>query len=204
MRLVVPRRPRSIERALAAAGAASPTFDDAARHGEGPSRYAHDRLEGVVGHGADGFTSARRGLATWAAHAAPGLHVFPPSAPIAEGVTCLVTFGTPLLALAAPCRVTRVLDEERRFGFTYATLPGHPVDGVESFVVELDALDDVRFTVEARSRPAGALGRAAAPIGRRVQRRVAAGYLRSLGRHVAAHAQGDSGAERRDAPEVGA
>ncbi len=189
MRLVVPLRPRSIARARAAASAASPTFDDAANEGEGPSRYAHDRVEGVVGHGVGDFAAARTGLSTWAAHAMPGLRVFPPSVPLAEGVTCLVTFGTPLLALVAPCRVTRVLDEERRFGFTYATLPGHPEEGEESFVVEMDVLDDVRFTIEARSRAASALGRATAPIGRRVQHRVAAGYLRSLDQYVARSAQ---------------
>jgi uncharacterized protein (UPF0548 family) len=186
---VVPLRPRSIERALAAASAASPTFDDAAHEGEEPSRYAHDRVEGVVGHGVGDFAAARSGLSIWAAHEMPGLGVFPPSVPLAEGVTCLVTFGTRLLALVAPCRVTRVLDEERRFGFTYATLPGHPEEGEESFVIEMDVLDDVRFTIEARSRPAGALGRATAPIGRRVQHRVAAGYLRSLEQHVARSAR---------------
>jgi uncharacterized protein (UPF0548 family) len=189
VRLVVPLRPRSIERALAAAGATSPTFDGAAHDDVGPSRYAYDRVEGVVGHGSGDFAAARKGLSTWAAHTAPSLRVFPPSAPLAEGVTCLVTFGTPLLALVAPCRVTRVLDEERRFGFTYATLPGHPEEGEESFVVETDVRDDVRFAIAARSRPASALGRATAPVGRRVQHRVAAGYLRSLEQYVARSAQ---------------
>ncbi len=186
MRLVVPCRARSIERALAAAAAASPTYADrVAGDDRAPSRYAHDRVEGVVGHGARDFAAARTGLLAWAAHAAPGLRVFASSAPLAEGVTCLVAFGTPLLALAAPCRVTGVLDEPRRSGFTYATLPGHPEEGEESFVVELDVLDDVRFTVEARSRPGSALVAAGAPLGRWVQHRVALGYLRSLERHVA-------------------
>lgn len=188
MRLVVPLHLGSLERALAAARTAAPTFDGAAREDLGPSRYAFDRLEGVVGHGEADFAAAREGLSTWAAHAVHGLRVFPSFAPVAVGATCLVTFGTPLLALVAPCRVTRVLDEPRRAGFTYATLPGHPEEGEESFVAELDVLDDVRFTIEARSRPASALGRATAPVGRRVQHRVAAAYLRALERHVAASA----------------
>ena len=190
MRLVVPLRPRSIERALAVARAASPTFDDAAHEDEGTSRSAHDRVEGVVGHGVQDFAAARTGLSTWAAHAAPGLRVFPPSAPLADGATCLVTFGTPLLALVAPCRVTRVLDEERRFGFTYATLPGHPEEGEESFVCALEDGGDVRFTIEARSRPGSALVRAAAPINRRVQRHMAGAYLDALRRHVRRAARG--------------
>jgi uncharacterized protein (UPF0548 family) len=189
MRFVVPRHPRSIERVLVAARAAAPTFDDAPGRLGGPTRYVRDRLEGVVGHGDRDFGAARSGLSTWAAHAAPGLRVFPWAARLAEGETCLVTFGTPFLALAAPCRVTRVLDEARRFGFTYATLPGHPEEGEESFVVEMDVLDDVRFTIEARSRPGSALVRATAPVNRRVQRRVAAGYLRSLEQYVARSAK---------------
>jgi uncharacterized protein (UPF0548 family) len=189
VRFVIPRHPRSIERALVAARAASPTFDEVAGGDGGPTRYARDRFEGVVGHGDRDFAAARSGLSTWAAHAAPGLRVFPWTARLAEGETCLVTFGTPFLALAAPCRVTRVFDETRRFGFTYATLPGHPEVGEESFVVEMDVLDDVRFTIEARSRPGGALVRATAPFNRRVQRRVAAGYLRSLEQYVARSTQ---------------
>lgn len=185
MTVVVPRSARSVERALRLAAAASPTFDDRTDVGGVPSRFARDHLEGVVGHGERAFAAARTGLSTWATHAAAGLHAFPSSAPLAEGVTCLVTFGTPVLALGAPCRVTRVLDEPRRYGFTYATLPGHPEIGEESFVVELDRDDDVRFAIEARSRPGGALLAAAAPVGRRLQHRVAAGYLRSLERHVA-------------------
>jgi uncharacterized protein (UPF0548 family) len=184
VRLVVPLRPRSIERVLALATASSPTFDNAVRERSGPLRYAYDHLDGVVGHGEHDFAAAREGLSTWAAHAAPGLRVFPSSMPLAVGVSCLVTIGTPILALAAPCRVTSVLDEPRRFGFTYATLPGHPEEGEESFVVEMDVLDDVRFAIEARSRPSGSLVRAMAPITRRAQHRVAAGYLRSLEEHV--------------------
>jgi uncharacterized protein (UPF0548 family) len=187
VRLVEPLRPRSIERALAAAVAATPTYDDAVRAG-GPSRYSLDRLEGVVGHGDRDLAAARTGLRSWATHTAAGLRVFPSSETMAVGITCLVTFGIPLLAIAAPCRVTRVIDEPRRAGFTYATLPGHPEEGEESFVVAMDVLGDVRFTIEARSRPSSALGRAAAPIGRRVQHRVAAGYLRSLGQFVAREA----------------
>ncbi|HEV3213564.1 MAG TPA: DUF1990 domain-containing protein [Acidimicrobiales bacterium] len=189
MRLVVPASRRSIERTVARAATAPPTVATQPGAVLDP-RYVHDRLEGVVGHGERDFTTAASGLRTWATHRVRGVRVFPTGAPVASGATRVVTFGTPLVAIAAPCRVTEVVDEPRRAGFTYVTLRGHPEEGEESFVVELDANDDVRCTITARSRPGSRLVRATAPVNRYVQHRVARGYLRALERHVAAQPVG--------------
>lgn len=184
MRLVAPASTRSIDRAIALAAADAPTFDPGNLEGELAARYEHDRRVGVVGHGADDFAAAASALRAWAAHDVLGVQVFPARSPVALGATYLVTFGTPLLAIAAPCRVADVVDTPRRYGFTYVTLRGHPEEGEESFVLELDALGDVRFTIEARSRPRSALLRATAPVNRLVQHYVARGYLRAMQRHV--------------------
>ena len=90
------------------------------------------------------------------------------------------------MAIGAPCRVSSVLDEERRWGFAYVTLPGHPEQGEELFTVDLDHRGVVRFVVAATSRPAGPLERLGAPIARRVQsRRHPRLPPRALARHVA-------------------
>ena len=183
MRLVVPSSKRSVERALARASTARATYDPA--NVEHPG-FEHDRLEAIVGHGEDDFAAARDGLTILATHVVPGVRVLPVRAKVALGATLVVTLGSPLLAIAAPCRISEVIDEPRRAGFAYVTLEGHPEVGEESFIVEHDVLGDVRFTVEARSRPGSAIVRATRQISHLVQRGVSRGYVRSLERHVAA------------------
>ena len=182
VRFVVPSSSRSVERALARASTSRVTYDPGVAEHTG---FEHDRFEAPVGHGDDDFAAARDGLTSWAAHDLPGVRVFPRRVPVALGATHLVTLGSSLLAIAAPCRISQVIDEPRRAGFAYVTLEGHPEKGTESFVVELDALGDVRFTVEARSRPGSAIVRVGSGPSRVVQHRIARGYVRSLERHVA-------------------
>ena len=183
MRLVVPARATSTARALQRAAATSPTYAPDAE-GTDHDRFAHDRYAAVVGRGVGDFDAARTGLRQWRAHELRGVRVLP-RVPPEPGATHLVTFGTPLMAIGAPCRVSSVLDEERRWGFAYVTLPGHPEQGEESFTVDLDHRGVVRFVVAATSRPAGPLERLGAPIARRVQSGVTRAYLRALARHVA-------------------
>ena len=85
----------------------------------------------------------------------------------------------------AACRIVAVVDEPRRFGFAYGTLPLHPESGEEAFLVDRGEDDVVRFRVVAASRPAHPLARLGAPVARRVQRRITAGYLEGLRRAVA-------------------
>jgi len=181
----VPCSRRSIEHALALAEAAAPTYEAPSSSDARAPRYSLDLHERVIGRGEQDFALAASGLRRWATHEVPGVRVFPAGSPVAQDATCLVTFGTPLLAIAAPCRVTEVVDDARRVGFTYVTLRGHPEEGEETFLVELDGRGEVRCTITARSRPGSRLVAATARVNRLVQHRVARGYLRSLERHVA-------------------
>ena len=56
-----------------------------------------------------------------------------------------------------------VVNEPRRAGFAYGTLPGHPESGEESFVVEHLADDRVVLCIRAFSRPASWLFRIGYP-----------------------------------------
>ena len=51
------------------------------------------------------------------------------------------------------CRIISVTHDTRRYGFTYATLPGHVEMGEERFLVEWDADDRVWYQIRAVSRP---------------------------------------------------
>lgn len=90
--------------------------------------------------------------------------------------------------LHVPTVVTGVVSSPERVGFTYATLPGHPEAGTESFTVERRsaagdrAVDEIWFVVDAVSRPASLLARASGPAGRIAQRAATRAYLWAAGR----------------------
>jgi uncharacterized protein (UPF0548 family) len=152
--------------------------------GTKPVGFHHDRYETDLGHGPEIFQRAVAGLKAWETHRLPGVRVFPAGQEIQPGVTVVVTLGTSLLALAAPCRIVGVVDEESRWGFAYGTLPGHPERGEEAFVVSIASNETVRFEVVAFSRPDVLIVRISGPIGRAMQKGGTNGYLRSLRRFV--------------------
>jgi uncharacterized protein (UPF0548 family) len=186
MELVRPASIESINRLLATSVDAEPTYSEcgATLRGERPPGYRHDSYEADLGKGRAAFLRALIGLQTWKGHRVPGIDVFPHSTPIEPGATVVVTLGTPWLALAAPCRIVRVLDEPNRWGFAYGTLPGHPEQGEESFVVSIGGDDAVRFRVTAFSRPGERIARLAGPVARAVQTAGTNGYLKALQRFV--------------------
>jgi uncharacterized protein (UPF0548 family) len=174
-------------------GQTEPTYADigATLDGHQPEGFRHERDETIVGSGREAFRRAVRGLETWEAHRLPGVRVFPADREIVTGATVVVTLGTPRVALAAPCRVVRVIDRPDRWGFAYGTLPGHPEEGEEAFVVSLSPDARVRFEIVAFSRPGDALVRLAGPIGRGLQRQATHRYLRALARFVDPERQED-------------
>lgn len=165
---------------------AEPTYEDigATLAGKRPDGFHHDRYEAALGAGSRDFQRAVTGLKTWQAHRLPGMRVFPVDKEIRTGATVIVTLGTPLVALAAPCRIVTVIDGQTRWGFAYGTLPGHPEQGEEAFVVSISPDQIVRFEIEAFSRPGDPLVRLSGPVGRGFQRGGTSGYLRALKRFV--------------------
>jgi uncharacterized protein (UPF0548 family) len=145
-----------------------------------PPGYHHVDEEKIVGRGPDAFARASTGLQTWQAHQIRGVRVFPPDTPPREGATVVVTLGTGLASIVAPCRIIAVVDEPARFGFAYGTLPGHPEQGEESFIATLAEDGLVRFGIKAFSRPGDPLTRVAGPIGRGLQSIATKHYLRAL------------------------
>ena len=165
---------------------AEPTYADigGTLAGVRPEGFHHDSYETLLGHGPGVFERAVKGLKTWEAHRMPGIRVFPEDREITTGATIVVTLGTPFVALAVPCRIVTVMDGQVRWGFAYGTLPGHPEQGEEAFVVSIAPDESVRFEITAFSRPADPLVRLSGPIGRGFQMGGTKGYLRALRRYV--------------------
>ena len=175
-----------MERLLERLETARLTYDDvgATLAGKRPEGFHHDRYDAVVGQGAEAFQRAITGLKTWKAHRLPGMRVFPAGLEVRNGATVVVTVGTPVAAIAAPCRIVGIVDGQTRWGFAYGTLPGHPEQGEELFAVSIAPDESVHFEIEALSRPADALVRLGGPIGRGVQRGATGAYLNALKRFV--------------------
>jgi uncharacterized protein (UPF0548 family) len=151
-----------------------------------PAGFHHLARSGVVGHGQADFDAAVQAVLGWGAQRGSGVRV-EPSSPVARPGTVLrLHLGPGPLAVIAPARVVYVVDEPRRGGFAYGTLPGHPESGEESFLVELRAEDVVVFTVGSYSRPGTLLTRVAGPVNRAFQRFMAGRYLAAVRRAVEA------------------
>lgn len=119
-------------------------------------------------------------LLTWRMHEGAGVRVRRTANRIATGteVTCRVGVGP--VGFDAPCRVVWTIEEERRIGFAYGTLTGHPESGEESFVVEEDDDGGTWLVVTAFTRPAAWYTRLAGPIGGVMQRALVRRYGRAL------------------------
>lgn len=133
-----------------------------------------------VGAGEPCFTQAGRAVDGWVLQRRAGLRVTA-SAPCAEaGVDVVLGLPAGPVQLLVPCRVTAVLDERRRRGFAYSTLPGHPERGLEEFTIEWRQDDSVWLHIRAVSAPGSWLTRLGGPIGPLVQRVVTERYLAAL------------------------
>jgi uncharacterized protein (UPF0548 family) len=84
------------------------------------------------------------------------------------------------LGIKSPVRVVYVIDEPKRKGFAYGTLPGHPEDGEAAFVVEQRDDESVWLTIRSFSRPANWFWWMGYPVMRMLQSFYTNRYLRAL------------------------
>jgi uncharacterized protein (UPF0548 family) len=149
--------------------------------GQLPAGYRHLARRAVVGQGHQVFAGAGDAVTSWQVQLRAGLTVSASAPTALPGTVFMLGLGVGPLRVSAPCRVAYVVDETRRRGFAYGTLPGHPESGEEAFIVEHHDDGTVTFTVTAFSRPSTAFARAAGPAGRLIQDWMTTRYLRSLG-----------------------
>ena len=145
-----------------------------------PRDYHHLRRSRTVGTGSERFEEAACVLLSWDMHRRAGLRVRNSSQQVVAGAVAVLRFGIGRVSLSAPVRVVYVIDEPRRKGFAYGTLPGHPESGEEAFILEVRANGAVSFTITAFSRPRTLLARLGGPVSRAVQLRVTNQYLRAI------------------------
>ncbi|MGO4533811.1 DUF1990 family protein [Leifsonia sp. 2MCAF36] len=147
----------------------------------GPSDPSYRRAEAsaVIGHGRSAWERATRAVLHWGVKTASGFVVESETA-VAEGERLTVTATVLGLRVVEPVEVVAVVATDERVGFSYRTLPGHPVSGEEAFVVHRRN-DEVRLTVRSLTRAAPQQPwRALFPLLLIAQRVAKRRYLRAL------------------------
>lgn len=135
--------------------------------------YIVDHNHTQLGHGEATYKRAVEALKKWRQFELGWVTIVPRGVEIEVGATVAVkarAFGTWSLSAA---RVVYVIDEARRFGFAYGTLPDHVECGEERFLIEWLADDSVWYDILAFSKPRHPLVRLSSPLARLLQKRFA-------------------------------
>lgn len=176
--------PATVERLLVESARHSLTYRPAgiSLGGSVPSGFRRARWSTQLS-GSDAFRSAVAAVGRWEMQRGSGLSVLADGG-IVVGTNVVVVAPLPVGHVEAVCRIVAVVDEPDRFGFAYGTLPVHPAQGEEAFIVSR-AGGTTTFSVEAVSRSAYRLGRLVPFAVGRLQDRAVRGYLRAIERAVA-------------------
>lgn len=148
-----------------------------------PPGYHHIDQSTTVGTGQRTFDLLADAVLSWRLQRTAGFVVATTHARVTVGATVLNCLGAPL-GLVAPCRVVEVIHDQQRPGFSYGTLPGHPLRGEERFTVELDEAGRVVLRIRSFSTPTGLAGTVPA-LARAGQRAVNRRYAKAARRIVA-------------------
>ncbi len=144
-----------------------------------PSGYRYEKFAASIGDGPNLFSQAREALRDWRPQRGAGLSVAA-DGPLAVGTTVALAAPLPLGFAIAVCRVVDVVDDPDRFGFAYGTLPEHPEQGEELFLLERDRAGKVMFRIEVFSRPHQTLARLVSPAARWLQASATNRYLDAM------------------------
>jgi uncharacterized protein (UPF0548 family) len=155
------------------------TSPDLRRWPPSDRKYRRSEVTAVVGSGDLVWQRAATDVLRWKVKTASGFDV-DTTGPVSAGDRVVVTARTFGLTVVEPVEVVAVVQEPDRSGFSYRTMPGHPVDGEEAFIVHRRG-DDVHLTIRSLTRAAERQPwRVLYPLLLVAQRIVRRRYLRAL------------------------
>ena len=142
-------------------------------------RFRRWEKSSEIGRGDEVWRWAAGEVLRWGVETRSGFRVTP-DRPAAEGARPVITAHPFGLSIREPVEVVAVVEEARRVGFAYRTLPGHPVSGEEAFILSRDG-DAVILTIRSLTRAAEERGwRAGYPVLRIAQAVARRRYFRAL------------------------
>ena len=147
--------------------------------GDRPEGYRFDRFETDLGPDEGGrFERCGEAVLRWEAQAGAGISVVP-DGPVVPDLEVALVLPLPVGFAIATARVVHVVRNDQEIGFAYGTLPAHPEEGEEIFLVRR-AAGRVTFEVAAFSRARDPLARLGGPVTRWLQVRTNQTYLRAI------------------------
>ncbi|MET0975869.1 MAG: DUF1990 domain-containing protein [Leifsonia sp.] len=114
--------------------------------------YRRSEISALVGTGDDTWDRASSDILLWAVKTASGFTV-DAEGPVVASERVTVTIRVAGIAITEPVQVVDVVTEPDRVGFSYRTLPGHPVSGEEAFIVQRNG-DEVHLVIRSLTRRA--------------------------------------------------
>jgi uncharacterized protein (UPF0548 family) len=124
---------------------------------------------------AEAFPAVAEAILTWRLQRGVGMRIREAPSRVHDNAR----FSARFLGVPVECVVLESWDEPARAGFTYRTLPGHVLEGEETFAVEVTDGRTV-VTISETSRPASAITRI--PGARLAQNAINRRYLRVIER----------------------
>ena len=143
-----------------------------------PAGFRRKEWNHTIRHG--NFAAASEALQQWAGHRSAGINLWPLRPDIEIGQTLALAIPVGPISVSATCRIVKVIDEPDRYGFTYSTLPHHPEDGEESFIVATQLDGNLDVSVTAVWRPATLGNHVCPPFTRFLQNRAITRYLNGI------------------------
>ncbi|MGO1411976.1 MULTISPECIES: DUF1990 family protein [unclassified Microbacterium] len=141
--------------------------------------HVRSEVSAVVGQGDAVWSRVSRDVLRWKVKTRSGFTVGGDE-PAKPGVRLTITFRILGITIREPVEVVDVHASPTRVGFSYRTLPGHPVSGEEAFIVSRVG-DEVVLTVRSLTKPSPQQPwRAMFPALRVAQLVVRRRYLRAL------------------------
>jgi uncharacterized protein (UPF0548 family) len=138
-----------------------------------PSGYTLDHNRIQLGSGVEVYERAVRALKQWRQFELGWVTLVPHGVAVGEGAVVAVKARAGGVWSLNACRVVYLIEERRRFGFAYGTLPDHIERGEERFLIEWQPDDSVWYDIFAFSQPRHPLVRLGFLYARRLQKRFA-------------------------------
>ena len=151
--------------------------------------FDNDYREIRLGRGAAVWEAAKKALLHWQMFPQRWTRIYPAKPALQKGNEVLISARFAGIWWTNSARIVYVIDEDRRFGFAYGTLPGHLERGEEQFLVRMDEHDNVFYSVKAFSRPRHWLAKICYPMVRRLQGRFGMDSLAQMQQPVMASLQ---------------
>jgi uncharacterized protein (UPF0548 family) len=135
--------------------------------------YTYDNHAVLLGEGEATFEAAQQAIRQWAMFpnmwTSPWAFIHSSTTPLEVGRVVIMSARIMGVWWLNAARIVYIVQEKKRFGFAYGTLPHHAESGEELFQVRMDDNGRVWYEIQAFSHPRHWMARLAFPVARHYQ-----------------------------------